>query len=176
LSIEEHHLRIAKITGAHGLHGRLKIFIISDLLERFSEGSRVFLRKGDSFSGYTINEFRPQKGRTALLGLDGVADRDSALGLKGMEVFIRKEEAERSRERLDENSFYYFDLIGCDVYMEGSLFGQVESILEAGAGDILVIRDAGGREVLLPFVGSMVDTRDVRSKKIVITPVEGLLE
>ncbi len=176
MSTTDAYLRIAKITGAHGLHGRLKIFVISDLIERFDPGNAVYIHYGSSYKEHRVRAFQHQKGRTALLELEGIDGIDEALTLKNSEIFILREKAEKSRADLEGNAFYYYDIIGCTVFLEGSIFGTVSDIFEAGAGDILVITDKEGKEVLVPFVGSMVNTEEVRQGKIVITPVEGLLE
>ena len=52
----------------------------------------------------------------------------------------------------------------------------MKDLFEAGSGDILVIEDAGGREVLVPFVESMVNTDRINENIIEIRPVEGLLD
>jgi ribosomal 30S subunit maturation factor RimM len=52
----------------------------------------------------------------------------------------------------------------------------VKDIVSGGAGELLVIAVADGREHLVPFVEAMVDTTRVSSGRIDIDPVEGLLD
>jgi 16S rRNA processing protein RimM len=172
---DDNFIRVARVIGAHALGGRLKIAVISDNLSRFDPENVVFLKEKD-YNAYRITGFAPLKGRTCLLQLDGVSDRNQAEALRGVEIFITKELAEETRNELEEDSFYYFDLIGCDVYLNGSLFAKVTDILEAGAGEVLVITDKDKRELMLPFVESMVDTSGIGEKRIDIHPVEGLFD
>jgi 16S rRNA processing protein RimM len=172
----DEYIRIAVIAGVHGLNGRLKITVISDIIERFEKNKKVFIYCDNSYREFTIAGFTLQKGKSGLLQLDGIDDRDAALACKGLDIFIEKAEAEKTRSGLDGQSFYYYDIIGCAVYYEGQHFGTVDDILEAGAGEILVITDGRGNKFMVPFVTSMVDTGNIRSGRLDIHPVEGLLD
>lgn len=173
---ENDYLRIAHIVDAHSLNGRLKIAVTSDNPERFNVGNTVYIERENSQSEYKITEFKPVKGRVALLGLNGILDRTAAEVLKGANIFIAKKEAERTREQLADDSFYYYDIIGCDIFMNGKKFAVVTDIMEAGSGNILVIRTNGGKSFLIPFVASMVDTSNIANRRIDISPVEGLFD
>ncbi len=173
---ENSYLRIARIIDAHGLRGRLKISVISDNSDRFDEDNELFILENGEYRQYTAADLQPVKGRTALLQLKEVTDRNQAEALKGAEIFITKEQAEQTRDILEEGCFYYFDLIGCSAFMDGRLFAQVSDILEAGSGQILVLKDEKGKEFLLPFTESMVDTSGIREKRIDISPAEGLFD
>jgi 16S rRNA processing protein RimM len=172
---DDNFIRVARVTGAHALNGRLKIALISDNLSRFDAENIVFLKEKD-YNPYRITGFAPLKGKTCLLQLEGIDDRNRAEALSGVEIFITRELAEETRDELEDDSFYYFDLMGCDVYLNGSLFAKVTDILEAGAGEVLVITDSRKRELMLPFVESMVDTSRIGEKRIDIHPVEGLFD
>lgn len=170
------YIRIAVATGAHGLNGRLKILVISDISERFESGKTVVIETDTGVRKFTILSFIEQKERTGLLELSNIHDRDAALSLKGSDICIEKEEAERTRDALEDDSYYYYDIIGCAVYCKDQLFGTVTDILEAGSGEILVISDSGGKKYMVPFVESMVETDTIRNRRLVINPVEGLFD
>jgi len=179
LSLENNYLRIAKIKSAHSLDGKLKIHVISDIAERFEKGNTVYLklkRELEDYKKFVINSFNPLKKRTALLKLDGVNDRNSAELYEGVEIFIDKAAAESIRAELDEDTFFYQDIIGCKVVYKGKDFGIVTDIFEGGSGDLLVIEDKNKKTVLIPFVDRMVDTGRISEKRVEITPVEGLLD
>ena len=46
------------------------------------------------------------------------------------------------RNLIENDSFFYQDIIGCTVKYKGKDFGIVTDIFEGGAGDILVIEDS----------------------------------
>jgi 16S rRNA processing protein RimM len=170
------YIRIAVVTGVHGLNGRMKVLVISDIRERFETDNIVFIKFKNSFREFKIINFIESRGTTGLLQLDGIHDRDSALPYKGSDVCIKKSEAEKTRRELEEESYYYYDIIGCAVYCRGRLFGTVTDIMEAGAGEIIIITNDRGKKFMVPFVESMVDTGEIRDKRLNINPVEGLFD
>lgn len=170
------YIRIAVVTGTHGLKGRLKVLVVSDIRERFDAGKSVFIKTTTDIREFKILNFIEQKGKTGLLELDGIDDRDAARSLKGSEICIDRAEAERTRSALEEDSFYYYDVIGCAVYRDDEFFGTVTDIMEAGSGEVLIISNETGRQFMVPFVASMVDTKNIRDGRLDIHPVEGLFE
>ncbi len=168
--------RIARIVGAHALNGKLKVYVISDIPDRFKKGNRVFLELKDGFKKYVISDFKDFKGSIALLGLEGVNSRTDADMLKNTDICIDSEAAEKGRRFLDKDAYFYRDIIGIDVYHNNVLFGKVKDLFEAGAGEILVIENEAKKEVLVPFVESMVNTDRIKDGIIEISPVEGLLD
>lgn len=173
---ENDYLRIAKIKSAHSLDGKLKIYVVSDIDERFEKGNTVFLGLKEGYKKYVISSFNPVKKRTALLKLEGVNDRNAAELLDGVEIFIDKITAESIKSEFDEDTFFYQDIIGCAVKYKGKDFGIVLDIFEGGSGDLLVIEDKNKKTVMIPFVDQMVDTSGISEKTIEINPVEGLLD
>lgn len=169
-------IRIGRIIGSHALDGKLKVFVVSDLPERFQEGNAVLLKLKDGLKEFKIIDFRFLKGSIALLKLGSISSRTEADMMKNIDIFIDDETAEKGRTLLEENTFFYRDLIGASVYQKDSLFGTVKDIFEAGSGDILVIEDLHKKEILIPFVESMVNTDRLKDKIIDINPVEGLLD
>ena len=176
MSSDEDYLRIARIVGVHGLHGRLKIYVISDIDERFLPGNNLYIKIGGHYKVYRSAEFIMKRGKASFLKLDGIASRDDALLLKGCEIFIKKSEAEKTRESLGEDVYYYYDLIGSRAFWNGDDFAEVVDIIEVGDGNALILKDNNGREYFIPFIQSMVDTKSIDSKRIDINPVDGLFE
>ncbi len=170
------YLRIGRVLHAHGLYGRLKIYLITDIPARFSPGSVIYGLRGGKYEAMTVSEFVPQKGRVALIACEGLDSRNKAEHLRGMELFIGGNTASAKRATLEEGSFYYYELLGVEVYLQGSKFGHVSNILEAGAGNILVIARLNGCECMVPFVDEMVDTSHIGQNRIDINPVAGLFD
>ncbi len=170
------YLRIAIITGAHSLDGGLKVHVITDNPDRLSPETMVYLKRKGGFIKYRVEDFSLHKNRTGFLYLAGVTTREDAENLKGIELFIPREIAESTREALEEDSYYYYEILGCSVYLNDSAFGTVTDIMQGGAGEILIVQDSNGREHMIPFVEAMVETGRIREKRIDIHPVEGLLD
>jgi 16S rRNA processing protein RimM len=85
-------------------------------------------------------------GSEPVVYLVGVQDRSAAEPLVGTPVFALASEL----PALPEGSYYYFELVGRPVFLEGEPFGEVVEVLEAGAQDLLKVR-RGLREYLVPL-------------------------
>ncbi|MFH0977171.1 MAG: ribosome maturation factor RimM [Spirochaetota bacterium] len=175
MSGSDQFLRIARITGVHGLNGRLKLEVVTDFIERFSPGSKLYIKMGDHYQPFLCAEFTGIS-KTPLLKLENINDRDVALSFKGKELYTTISEAEKTRHQLGDDEFYFYDLIGCIVYMENKIFGKVVDIMEIGENSILVLNDKKGKEFLMPFNDSMVDTGNISKSRIDIKPIDGLFE
>jgi 16S rRNA processing protein RimM len=173
---ENEYIRVARIAGSHSLKGGLKIYLVTAIPERFNPGNTVYLKLNEGYKKFTVSEFRPHKDKMCFLKLEGIEDRNSADLLKGIDIFIDGASAEKFRNELEDDAFFYYDIIGCGVLYKGSDFGTVKDIMEAGSGEILLIEDQKGKSVMIPFVESMVNTERIKDRIIEITPVEGLLD
>ncbi|MDY6933111.1 MAG: ribosome maturation factor RimM [Spirochaetota bacterium] len=176
MSKGKEYLRVGKIIGAHGLHGRLRIIVISDLRERFEEKSIIYLDIHGEYRAYKSLGLVGIQTKSSLLELDGIIDRDAALNLKGCEIYIDKKEAEGTRGNLAPELYYYYDIIGCTVFWKGNHYAEVVDIIRAGEGDVLVIKNNDNKELLIPFVESMIDTERIFEGRIDINPIDGLFE
>jgi 16S rRNA processing protein RimM len=102
--------------------------------------------------------WRPQ-GSDWVVKLDGVDDRDAAERLDGWFFGVPQGELPQAAP----GEFYWAELIGLEVRNEaGESLGKVDSLLETGAHDVLVVRD-GETERLLPFVEQVVQSVDAVS-------------
>ena len=78
---------------------------------------------------------------------------------------------------LPPGTYYYFDLIDCEVLDENDrYYGRVIGVEEYSANDVLVIESNGGKSCLLPMVKEYVLEVDIENKKIIIAPPEGIFE
>lgn len=107
-----------------------------------------------------------------LARIEGVADRDAAAKLTGTRLYV-------ARDRLpqpDEEEFYLADLIGLAARdAEGREVGRIAAVEDFGAGTILTLRDAQGRETLLPFTRAVVPVVDVAAGFVTVQPPEAVV-
>lgn len=61
-------------------------------------------------------------------------------------------------EELPEGEFYYYEIIGCDVYdQQGHEIGKVKEILSPGANDVWVVQSKEDKkEFLIPYIEQVV--------------------
>lgn len=161
-----------KITKAHGLSGGLKLLPFSRLPESLNSIKRIFIdspgRRGPE--PFRLEECRFDKG-SAIVRLEGIDSIEDAEELIGRDVYID----ESDLPGLDEGEFYWFELIGLDVYTEdGGYVGRVESLIDRALQSLLVVKD-GGKEALIPLSEPIIKEINLKESKIIISPVEGLL-
>ena len=152
---------IGKIVGAHGIKGTNKICSYAESLSLFTPGSTILIRDNRGREAdYEIDWIKPHTG-TPLLALKGIADRDQAKALVGGKLFIRQSEM----PELDEDTFYWFELIGIDVFtIEDKHLGRIESIIETGSNDVYVVNN-GAKEILIPAIESVILNVDLEQKR-----------
>jgi 16S rRNA processing protein RimM len=161
---------IGKIVGIHGIKGTGKLRSYAESLSVFSPGSSILVRDllGRETS-YEINWVKPHTG-IPLISFKGITNRDQAKALVGGQLFIRQSEL----PELDENTYYWADLIGIEVYTTTDQFlGRIESILETGSNDVYVVKKHE-TEVLIPALESVVLEIDLEHNRMQVDLPEGL--
>lgn len=165
---------IGRITGAHGIRGGLKVHAYTETAELFQEGEPVRLVLADgTVSTLTLDWVAPH-GRGLRLGLESVADRDTAERLAGASLYVEKARL----PALEEDTYYWFELVGLAVYdTAGLLLGRLHSVIPTAANDVYVVRgDVNGvpRETLIPAIGDVVLSVDLDRRTMVVALPEGL--
>lgn len=163
---------VGKIIGTHGIRGQIKLHSYSGNFDSLSTVRSVLLRYPDgSLHDYTIRDAKDNNGRfiLALAGFDSI---NSVEPLVGSELCIRRCDLPEP----DEDEYYWCDLIGLQVVTgEGIPLGTVADIFNSGSSDIYVVQ-GGPREYLIPAIGDVIRTIDLEGGRIIVTPLEGLLD
>jgi 16S rRNA processing protein RimM len=111
--------------------------------------------RGEQQTHYSV-EAAQGHGKALVAKLAGVEDRDAAFALRGQEISVAKSALPPPQE----NEFYWSDLIGLKVVnRQGIALGTVDSLMESGANDLLVVK--GTREHLIPFIAAFVGKVDL---------------
>lgn len=150
----------------HGVRGELRAKSYTD--DPNALGAYGGLTDKSGARRFKIVGLRALKDDMVVLRLDGVADRDAAAKLTGVEIYARRENM--PAPATDE--FYHADLIGLRaITREGEELGRIVALRNFGAGDILEIAPkAGGETVLLPFTKAVAPEIDIAGGRIVIAP------
>ncbi len=94
----------------------------------------------------------------------GVETREAALALKGLTLRVSRSDFPGDRE----DEFYWVDLVGCQVTNPaGDALGEVVAVEDHGAHPLLVLRDAGGAERMIPFIGARIVSVDTGARAII---------
>jgi 16S rRNA processing protein RimM len=77
---------------------------------------------------------------------------------------------------LPEGELYQHQILGLRVVSDDGLnIGRLESILETGANDVLIVRQATGGEILLPVIDDVILDIDLDAGEIRVHLTPGLL-
>lgn len=153
---------IGRISGLFGVKGWLKVQSYTDPRENIFNYTPWQLRLGEEWRTFDVEAIQAH-GKSIIARLRQVADRDQAAGLLRSEIAIDRVQL----PALAENEYYWRDLRGLTVLnMSGVVLGKVESLLETGANDVLVVRQED-REILIPYApGRIVQRVDLDSREM----------
>jgi 16S rRNA processing protein RimM len=166
---------VGKVVNTHGIRGELKIYSTTDFPEeRFRKGNSLLLYH-PSLPGpiqVTVEAARPHKNTYIIKFKEFQSINDVEKFKNGLLKIAGSE-----RTDLEEDEFYYDEIIGCDVWTdEGNRLGKVTEILETGANDVWVIKPENGRDILLPYIDDCILQVDIKEKKVIAHIIEGLIE
>lgn len=163
---------VGKLTATHGIRGMLKAHSFSGNIESLRASGDITLRSREGvLRRFEIKSIVPRSG-TFLIGFRGVDDIDQAQALVGNELCLLRSQLPEP----EDDEYYWCDLIGLEVAtVEGMKLGVIEEIFDAGSSDIYVVRGQG-REYLIPAIADVISSVDLREGRMLITPLEGLLD
>lgn len=151
---------VGLVRGLHGLHGGVRVEVLSDDADRFTEGSVVYA-DGESWP-LTVRGVRPAR--------PGIIVR--------FREIPTREAAERLRDRyleavpeapLPAGTWYWHELEGLAVTTrEGESLGQVVEVFRAGESEVYVVRGGPRGEVLVPAVRDVVVELDPPAGRLVV--------
>jgi 16S rRNA processing protein RimM len=153
---------IARIGAAHGVRGAVKLWTFTE--DPLAVKAYGPLTTKDGARQFEVTDAREAKGHLVAT-LKGVATREEAERLNGVELYIAREKLPAT----DEDEYYHADLIGlAAVTPANEPLGRVIAIHNFGAGDIIEIAPAQGATMLLPFTHAVVPSVDLKGGRVVI--------
>lgn len=165
-------VKIARIVGAHGVHGTLKVESLSAHPERFRQLSSVHVQKGAKMWECKVCS-TGKHNDLLLLGLDGIDSREDALDLRGAYLCVPEDQV----FPLPEGEYYYFQLVGLRVYdSQRGYLGDLTDILETGANDVYVVQSPQYGEILLPAIKQVIKKIDLQENTMQVDLLEGLID
>ena len=158
---------IAKIQAHQGLNGWLKIYSYSESKKKFSNYKHFFVIKNETYVRLDVEDIQVTK--SIKIKFKNFSLREDSDEYIGKNLYIDREQL----VELDDNQYYWNDLIGLDVYLEeGEQIGVIKDIIETGSNDVLVIKGSKGEEILIPYVfGESIKKVILNEKKIIIDKI-----
>lgn len=146
---------MGRIAAPFGVKGWVKVQPYSEDPGALMDFESWRVGRGETQAHFAVEAVQDH-GAALVAKLAGIDDRDAAYALRGQEVSV----ARGALPAPEEDEYYWSDLIGLTaVNREGVELGKVDSLMETGAHDVLVVK--GKREHLIPFVAAFVGRVDL---------------
>jgi len=152
---------LGRVNGLLGVKGWLKIYSYTDPRDSIVGFSTWVLRTGDDEQTVELEDGR-KHGRTVVVKLKAIDDRDQAEALVGADIAVERD----ALAPCDPGEYYWTDLEGSTVVTaQGESLGRLDHLFETGGHDVMVV--IGDRRRLIPFVQEKV-VREVRLEQHII--------
>lgn len=144
----EKRLVVAELVALHGVRGGFRLRSHCEPPERLFKYKGLQLRRGDQ-SLPVLWRSRKSVDPGFLVEIDGIEDRDQAVAWLGAEITVARSELPKLRK----GQYYWVDLEGLQVCgaEDGFDFGIVQKVMDTGANLVILVREANGKERLIPF-------------------------
>ena len=160
-------LIVGRFGGAYGIKGWVKLFSHTEPAENILSYKGLWIQTGSDWKQLDVASAKAH-GQGFIIKVNGYDDRDKAAELTSRDVAIEKGQL----PSLDENKdgYYWADLVGMTVVnTEEETLGVVESLMETGANDVMVLNTNDGNERLVPFVSNeIVKSVDVNDQRMIV--------
>lgn len=154
---------MGRIVGAQGILGWVKVQTFTEHLDGLLDYDEWYL--GNDKQPWRKVEVLEANvhGKVLVAKLPGVIDRTTAEQFKGLLIAVHRD----SLPEQASGEYFWSDLIGMKVVtLAGEPLGTVDTLLETGANDVLSVRDATGKEKLVPFIASVIQQVNLDEKVI----------
>ena len=156
-------INVGKISGVFGVKGWVKVYSFTEPVDNILDYTPWTLQKGTESRTVKVAAGKIQ-GKSVIAALEGITDRDVAATLAGWDILVERSQL----PPLAESEYYWFELLGLRVKnTQGCDLGIVDSLMETGANDVLVVK--GDRERAIPFLqGQTILNIDLKEKLMVV--------
>jgi 16S rRNA processing protein RimM len=152
---------MARIAAPFGIKGWVKLLTFTEFADSLDAFDTWFLSSPKGWEEIEVEDFAVNV-KAVVAKIKGCDDRNAAERLSKRDIAV-------SRDWLDAESdgeYYWIDLIGAKVVNQvGEEIGIVDSLMETGANDVLVVK-SGSTETLIPFIEQYLQNVD-REKKLI---------
>jgi len=157
---------VGKIASAYGIKGWVNVASFTDPITNILQYQPWYLQS--KHQSHSLEPVRIVQGRVhgkqIVAQLEGYSDRNQAELLRGLDIAVARNQLPAPKQ----GEYYWQDLIGLRVVnVDGAELGVVESLMETGANDVLVV--TGDKQRLIPYVtNEFIREVDLQYGKIVV--------
>ena len=147
MTTKEEFIVIGRIATAHGIKGGLKVLSYTQPKEKILEYNPWWINHQGHWHPIKLTS---TKGLNAalIIYVEGCTDRNQAEKLTGSEIGVERKQL----PTLPVNEYYWHELIGLTVMDSlGKQLGIINSLIETGSNDVMVVKNENGKEILIPY-------------------------
>ena len=164
------YISIGQIINTYGVKGELKIYPLTDNIDRFNDLEDIYIELNEELKNFKI-EYIKCLNNLVVIKLDGVDDVDSAKKLQNYYIKVHRDNA----IKLPENTYFVCDIIDAEVYtVEGQYLGKVHDVIQTGSNDVYIVKKKNS-EILIPALKSIFKDLNITEKRIIVDLPEGLI-
>jgi len=135
-------IELGRVVGVFGVQGWIRLRSHTDPPEQILKYRRWTIAGQE----WKVVAGRAQ-GDTVVAQLEGLADRDAALKLRGGVIEVQRKALPKARS----GEHYWTDLLGSEVVNgQGTVLGTLKAVTHNGAQDVMIVQ--GDVERLIPYV------------------------
>ena len=175
MSNQSNRFQVAKLGKAVGMRGEMKFHLKTDFPEQFKAGTCFKTKRGE----LVIETYNPERDLVKFKGYNSVED---AKKLTNLDLFVSEEET-REGITLEEGQYFWFDIVGSNVYEGDLLLGKVAEVERLGVTDYLkldtdesLVAKKMPNSFLIPYLDNFVLEVDTPSKLIKVQGGFDILE
>ena len=149
-----------EIVTTHGVRGEVKVLCWLDDPEMLCEFDRCTI----DGKNYVMEQVRVQK-TCNLVKLQGVDTMEAAQAMRGKVIKLY-------REDIDDEVIFAAELIGMQVYADGTCIGKIKEVLDYPGNSVYVVR--GDHEYMIPAVKQFILSTDMEKNEMHVKLIEGM--
>ncbi len=161
-------VNIGTIVNTHALRGEVRIFTDSIVEERFYKGAKLYYYQLDQLKELEVETSRIHK-NFVLVKFKNLNSINDVEFLKGTKIYGEYIE-------LDDQEFYYNEVVDFEVYENNILIGKVFDFLNQNAYDSFLIKTVSGKNINIPVLDEIIENVDKKNKRIDVNYLDNQYE
>ncbi|MGX7351668.1 16S rRNA processing protein RimM [Enterococcus canis] len=167
------YLNVGKIVNTQGIKGEVRVISTTDFPEeRYKKGAELWLfQEKKPAIKLVIKSHRKHK-NFDIVSFEGHPNINDVEKYRDGILKVAKDEL----QDLAEDEYYYHEIIGLKVTENGQEIGKVKEILSPGANDVWVVQRPNQKDLLLPYIESVITEIDLANGTVAVEIPEGLID
>jgi 16S rRNA processing protein RimM len=162
---------LAEVARSHGVKGELRLKLYNSDSDLLLGADEILLRFPDGDEQEVSVDGARRANDAILMKLHAVGDRDKADELRTAKICLRR----REFPELEDGEFYFCDAIGCQVFFEERLLGEVKEIVTYPSVSVVVVKAAdGGGNWEVPLTDAFIRAVDVKAGRFELATMDGI--